>query len=126
MSEKTSGRLLYILFALLVAAVFLTIGLTVPALPGLERKEFLEVTYVPGTTTAVSATQAMPVDKLCLNTATKEELLRISGIGDTFADRIIAYREEHGGFRSVEELKQVDGIGEKRYARWAPYFTISE
>ena len=39
----------------------------------------------------------------------------LDGIGPTLAGRIVAYREEHGGFRSIDELKQVDGIGDKRF-----------
>ena len=62
---------------------------------------------------------------LNLNTATKEQLKTINGIGDAFAERIIAYRDSHGGFQSVEELKNISGIGEKRYAQWSPYFTVS-
>jgi competence protein ComEA len=54
--------------------------------------------------------------RVSLATATVEQLDQLDGIGPTLAKRIIEYREEHGGFRSVDELKQVDGIGEKRFA----------
>ena len=53
--------------------------------------------------------------KLSLASATVEELDQLDGIGPTLAKRIVAFRDEHGGFRSVEELKQVEGIGEKRF-----------
>ncbi len=62
---------------------------------------------------------------LNLNTATKEELMTINGIGEVLAERIIAYREEHGGFTSLEELTNVKGIAEGRYAKFAPYLTLS-
>ena len=62
---------------------------------------------------------------LNLNTATKEQLMTINGIGEAFADRIIAYRDSHGGFQSVEELRNISGIGEKRYNKWSVYFTVS-
>ena len=51
-----------------------------------------------------------------LSTATAEQLDGIDGIGPTLAQRIIEYRDAHGGFRSLAELAQVDGIGEKRLA----------
>jgi competence protein ComEA len=51
-----------------------------------------------------------------LSTATVEQLDGVDGIGPTLAQRIIEYRDTHGGFRSLAELAQVDGIGEKRLA----------
>jgi competence protein ComEA len=51
-----------------------------------------------------------------LSTATVEQLDEIDGIGPTLAERIVEYRDAHGGFRSVQELAEVEGIGEKRLA----------
>ncbi len=54
--------------------------------------------------------------KLHLSSATPEQLDQVDGIGPTLAERIVQYRTEHGGFRSIEELAEVEGIGEQRLA----------
>ena len=50
-----------------------------------------------------------------LSTASAEDLDSLDGIGPTLAQRIVQYRQAHGGFRSIDELRQVDGIGDKRF-----------
>lgn len=55
-------------------------------------------------------------DQVHINTASKEELQKLTGIGEKKAEQIIAYREEKGGFKKTEELMQVSGIGEKTFA----------
>lgn len=52
--------------------------------------------------------------KVSLGSATIEQLDGLDGIGPTLAKRIVEYRAKHGGFRSIEQLGEVDGIGEKR------------
>ncbi len=56
-----------------------------------------------------------------VNTATKEDLMRVKGIGDVYADRIIAYRDEIGAFSTLEQLTAIKGIGEKRLEAWREY-----
>lgn len=63
-------------------------------------------------------------DKINLNTASKEQLMTLSGIGDKRADDIIAYRQENGGFKRLEDLQNVSGIGEKTYAQLASQLAI--
>ena len=55
--------------------------------------------------------------KININTATSEELQSLKGIGPSTASSIIAYREEYGGFSSIEEIMNVKRIGEKTFAK---------
>ena len=62
-----------------------------------------------------------PVD---LNTATAEELDTLPGIGESLARRIIAYREANGPFGSIEEIMEVSGIGEAKFAELKDRVTV--
>nr|WP_254705522.1 ComEA family DNA-binding protein [Streptomyces vilmorinianum] len=57
---------------------------------------------------------------LSLNSATVEQLDTLPGVGPVLAQHIVDHRTEHGGFRSVAELREVNGIGERRFADLAP------
>ena len=59
-----------------------------------------------------------------LNTATALELRTLPGVGERTAERIIEYREEHGGFEKIEDLMNVRGIGEKTFLRLRPLVRV--
>lgn len=62
--------------------------------------------------------------KINLNTCTASELTVLDGIGESRADAIIQYREYLGGYTSVEQIKNIKGIGVKLYEKIAPYLTV--
>lgn len=63
-------------------------------------------------TSIITETDAETDGKIDLNTATKDELKTLHGVGDKKAQAIIDHRNEYGPFTSIEELTEVDGIGE--------------
>lgn len=61
---------------------------------------------------------------ISINRAGKEEFMALPGIGEVLAERIVAYRDEHGPFTSFEELLNVEGIGKKRLEEILNYIAI--
>jgi competence protein ComEA len=59
-----------------------------------------------------------------LNTATATQLDSLPGVGPVTAERILAWRTEHGRFRRIDELQEVEGIGPKTYADIAPHVRV--
>ncbi|WP_234322620.1 ComEA family DNA-binding protein [Streptomyces sp. NRRL S-350] len=65
-----------------------------------------------------------PRPPVSLNRATLEQLDTLPGVGPTLAQRILAYRTSHGAFRSIDQLRQVSGIGARTYAELRPMLTL--
>ena len=63
-------------------------------------------------------------DLVNINTADAELLATIKGIGPALAQRIIDYREQNGAFKSIDEIKNVRGIGEKKFDAFKDKITI--
>ena len=62
--------------------------------------------------------------KININTASKEELLTVTGIGESKAVAIIKYREENGEFQTIEDIKNVTGIGDSLFEKIKEYITV--
>ena len=76
--------------------------------------------------TAMAAGKPAPTTKVNLNTASVEQLTTLPGVGPKLAARIVEYRQKSGAFRSTQELINVQGIGEKSYAKIAAWLSVGE
>lgn len=72
----------------------------------------------------ISAQSVIPDELVNVNTASAEGLKRISGIGEVLALRIITYRTQFGFFKNLEDLKKVNGIGDKKIETIKRYTTF--
>jgi competence protein ComEA len=74
--------------------------------------------------TRTDSTSAKPAAIVNLNTATSAELETLPGVGPKMAARIIEYRQKKGPFKKIEELMNVQGIGEKNFLKLKPQLTV--
>lgn len=79
---------------------------------------------VAGSARPAASASAAPGAPLDLNAATEADLDGLPGVGPVLAQRIIDWREAHGGFRRVEDLRSVSGLGGKRFDTVAPLVTL--
>ncbi len=82
------------------------------------------LTEVAGTKTAAAAAQVAG-ETVDINRADLDQLATLPGIGEKIAERINAYREENGPFKSVDDLLNVKGIGPKMLEKIRPLITVS-
>jgi competence protein ComEA len=98
----------------MVMAVLLVLGLGVAAQAGQDASR--------RTPPAAKASASSPIN---LNTATVGQLETLPGIGRSTAERILEYRDKSGGFKKIEDLMNVRGIGEKSFLKLKPLVTVS-
>lgn len=83
------------------------------AVKGAEKGK--EAVTKEGKKAKAAAPKSAFAGKVNINTASAEELMKIKGIGESIAGRIIEHRKKIGKFKSIEEIKDVKGIGEKKF-----------
>jgi len=72
-----------------------------------------------------SESKAVPTAPIDLNSASAAELTALPGVGESIARRIVAFRDEHGPFRRVEDVMKVKGIGEKSFQKLKPHLKVA-
>jgi len=83
-----------------------------------------ETTSTQTVSANTSDSTAVVSGKININTASSSQLDTLPGIGPTYAQRIIDYRQTHGGFKSIDEIKNVKGIGDKTFEKFRDMITI--
>ncbi len=92
-----------------------------------NRKDELNVTcHCPTLTNdaCISDSSSDKKETISINRASKEEFLKLTGIGEVLATKIVTYREEHGAFETVEAIKNVSGIGDALYQKIKDSLTL--
>lgn len=91
-----------------------------------QRRPVISVAQGPTPPYAQWETSLRESRLINLNLATMEDLVRLPNIGPALAQRIVAYRKQHGGFEHSEQVQDVPGIGPKIYASFQDYVTVEE
>jgi len=85
------------------------------------NKEYI---YSENGTGIIENSEKEAKQKVNINKASIEELSKLSGVGESLARRIVNYREENGKFKSIADLKNVSGIGDKKFEGLKEYITV--
>lgn len=89
-----------------------------------ESNNYIEKNNIVGDTNTNSNKQSKQTTKVNINKATQTELEALPGIGPSIALKIVNYRKENGKFKSIEDLKQVNGIGDSKFNKIKNLITI--
>ena len=115
-----------------VAAVFLLLAAAMILYSVLEASPLLPGTVAvsaagdhSGVQESEMAVSEEPVSRISLSQATEEDLCQIPKIGPVLAQRILHYRDTYGPLSSLEELRSVEGVGEKLYETLCDYLTLN-
>lgn len=97
-----------------------------PLVYGVEKADTNPATEAVKEAPKSESAMQVQVEKININTATETELMKLPGIGQTTAKRIIEYRDAQGGFKNVEDLMKVKGISKKKFNKIMNKVTVGE
>lgn len=110
-TPQERGVILFLMASLIVGSVVYVVKLKNPYFaPEFKIKE--------------NKTGKVKLEKININTATKKELTLLPGIGPTYAQRIIKYREKYGPFKNISEITKIYGIGKNKFEKIKDKITI--
>lgn len=92
--------------------------------PGSSTTEVAEPSSKGSGKASGASNETLAPASISLNTADASQLDLLPGVGPATAAKIIEYRQAHGGFRSIDELEQVKGIGPKKLAKMRPFLKL--
>jgi competence ComEA-like helix-hairpin-helix protein len=86
----------------------------------------LALSFLASAGVVMAAGKQAPAGKVNINTATAEQLSELPGVGAKLAARIVEFRQKAGGFKAAQELMNVQGVGEKNFARLQAHLTVGD
>jgi len=86
----------------------------------------LALSFLASAGVVMAAGKKAPAGKVNINTATAQQLSELPGVGAKLAARILEYRQKAGGFKAAQELMNVQGVGEKNFARLQAHLTVGD
>jgi comEA protein len=113
------------LAALMALAAALLVGAGVGGVEYYHLAQWEEFHVVPKAVEMPAPQEPVETGPVALNSATVVQLQRLSGIGPKTAGRIVAFRQEHGAFRSLEDLAQVKGIGQRTLEKFRSQLVLN-
>ncbi len=139
--SKKQTEIIISVSLIVLAVVFVYIGFSVPRVSNDYQTTAESLQTAPSFSSDISTQSSQSADDssasynaqsgsssvsfpINLNTCTASDLMKIDGVGETRANAIIAYRDYLGGYTSVEQLKNISGIGDSVYAKIEPYVTV--
>lgn len=109
---------------IILALTLLFLAFTLGVHWGGQKRDSFTISTQPRQETTVSASNQTEKTRVNINTADADELMTLPGIGQVLAGRIIAYRQEHGAFAGIDEITQVEGIGNGVYSKICTSITV--